>query len=105
MPGGFGTLDELFEALTLVQTRKVTGVKIFVVGSEFYQPLIEFIQDKLLVDGMIDKEDVEMIRVCDDLDCIVDEIEVSLSNQIKVLEDAGLKDTRYYKSLSKLRDK
>jgi uncharacterized protein (TIGR00730 family) len=104
-PGGFGTLDELFEALTLVQTRKVTGVKIFVVGSEFYQPLIEFIQDKLLVDGMIDKEDVEMIRVCDDLDCIVDEIEVSLSNQIKVLEDAGLKDTRYYKSLSKLRDK
>jgi uncharacterized protein (TIGR00730 family) len=104
-PGGFGTLDELFEALTLVQTRKVTGVKIFVVGNEFYQPLIEFIQDKLLVDGMIDKEDVEMIRICDDLECIVDEIEVSLSNQIKVLEDAGLKDTRYYKSLSKLRDK
>ena len=104
-PGGFGTLDELFEALTLVQTRKVTGVKIFVVGSDFYQPLIAFIKDKLLVDGMIDEEDVEMIRICDDLDCIVDEIEVSLSNQINVLEDANLENTGYYKSLSKLRDK
>jgi len=102
-PGGFGTLDELFEALTLVQTRKVTGVKIFVVGSEFYQPLLDFIEDKLLADGMIDKEDLEMIKLTDNLDCVVDEIEVSLSNQIKVLEDADLKNTGYYKSLSSLR--
>ena len=102
-PGGFGTLDELFEALTLVQTRKVTGVKIFIVGSGFYQPLLDFIEDKLLGDGMIDKEDLEMIQLTDDLDSVVDEIEVSLSNQIKVLEDAGLKNTGYYKSLSSLR--
>jgi hypothetical protein len=102
-PGGFGTLDELFEALTLVQTRKVTGVKIFVVGSEFYQPLLSFIEDKLLSDGMIDREDLEMIQLTDDLDYVVDEIEISLSNQIRVLEDAGLKNTGYYKSLSSLR--
>ena len=101
-PGGFGTLDELFEALTLVQTRKVTGVKIFVVGVEFYQSLLTFIEDKLLAEGMIDKEDLHMIRLTDDLDCVVNEIEASLLHQIQVLEDAGLEDTGYYKSLSSL---
>jgi len=102
-PGGFGTLDELFEALTLVQTRKVTGVKIFVIGSEFYQPLLNFVEDKLLDEGMIDQEDLEMICLTDEFEHVVDEIEVSLSHQLEVLEDAGLKDTSYYKSLSSLR--
>lgn len=102
-PGGFGTLDELFEALTLVQTRKVTGVKIFVIGSEFYQPLLQFVEDKLLGEGMIDQEDLEMICLTDEFEQVVDEIEVSLSNQLEVLEDAGLKNTSYYKSLSSLR--
>lgn len=102
-PGGFGTLDELFESLTLVQTRKVTGVKIFVIGTEFYKPLLEFIESKLLSEGMIDKEDLDMIIMTDDLTSVVKDIEISLSNQIDVLEDAGLKDTSYYKSLSSLR--
>ncbi len=102
-PGGFGTLDELFEALTLVQTRKVTGVKIFVIGSEFYQPLLQFVEDKLLDEGMIDQEDLEMICLTDEFEQVVDEIEVSLSNQLEVLEDVGLKNTSYYKSLSSLR--
>jgi len=102
-PGGFGTLDELFEALTLVQTRKVTGVKIFVIGSEFYQPLLQFLEDKLLDEGMIDQEDLEMICLTDEFEHVVEEIEVSLSNQLEVLEDAGLKNTSYYKSLSSLR--
>ena len=101
-PGGFGTLDELFESLTLVQTRKVTGVKIFVVGSEFYQPLLDFIEEKLVGEGMIDKSDLELINLCDDLDSIVDDIKSSLTKQIEVLEDVGLKDTSYYKSLSSL---
>ncbi len=102
-PGGFGTLDELFEALTLVQTRKVTGVKIFVVGVEFYQPLITFIEERLLRDGMIDAEDVKMINLTDDLEYICEEIEKSLQTQIQVLEDVGLKESSYYKSLSRLK--
>jgi hypothetical protein len=101
-PGGFGTLDELFEALTLVQTRKVTGVKIFVVGSEFYQPLLNFIEEKLVHEGMIDKNDLELINLCDDLDSIVEDIKSSLTKQIETLENVGLKDTSYYKSLSSL---
>lgn len=101
-PGGFGTLDELFEALTLSQTKKITGVKIFVVGSEFYTPLISFMKDRLVRDGMIDQADLEMISVRDDLDVIVEEIERSLIDQIKVLEEVGLENTDYYKSMCSL---
>lgn len=101
-PGGYGTLDELFESLTLVQTRKVSGVKIFLVGIEFYKPLMEFIESKLLKEGMISKEDLELIRLTDDLDCIADEIEESLVKQMEVLKDVGLGKSTYYKSLSKL---
>lgn len=99
-PGGYGTLDELFEALTLVQTRKVTGVKIFVIGVDFYQELFTFIENKLVKHGMIDLDDLHMIRLTDDLKCVVDEIEESLLKQIEVLKDAGLSDTAYFKSLS-----
>ncbi|MEA3331894.1 MAG: TIGR00730 family Rossman fold protein [Campylobacterota bacterium] len=99
-PGGFGTLDELFEALTLAQTRKITGVKIFVVGVEFYKPLLEFLKTKLLDGGMIALDDLHMIKLSDDLECIVDEIEKSLLTQIEVLKEAGLGDTKYYKSLA-----
>jgi len=102
-PGGYGTLDELFESLTLVQTRKVTGVKIFVVGTEFYKPLLDFVESRLVRDGMIDQEDLEMIHLTDDLEFVCDAIESSLAEQIKVLEDVGLKDTNYYKSLSSLK--
>jgi len=98
-PGGFGTLDELFEALTLVQTKKVTGVKIFIIGVEFYKPLLEFIEDKLIKNNMIDKEDLQLIRLTDDIECVAGEIEESLVKQIKFLKEVGLDNTSYYKSL------
>lgn len=98
-PGGYGTLDELFEALTLVQTKKVTGVKIFVIGTEFYKPLLQFLKTKLYDNGMIELEDLKSIRLLDDVQCVVDEIEISLLKQIEVMKEAGLEDTKYYKSL------
>ncbi len=104
-PGGFGTLDELFEALTLVQTRKVTGVKIFVIGTKFYQPLLDFIDAKLVTSGMIDKEDLEMIQLTDDLECVVRDIATSLDTQIEVLKEVGMEETGYFKSLSSLQKK
>ena len=100
-PGGFGTLDELFESLTLVQTRKVTGVKIFVIGVDFYKPLLDFIENQLLKNGMIDEVDLQMIRLTDDLECVVKEVEESLLKQIEVLEEVGLEKTKYYQSLLK----
>ncbi len=98
-PGGYGTLDELFESLTLVQTRKVTGVKIFVIGVDFYQPLLDFIENKLHYHDMIDIEDLHMIKLTDDLECVADDIEKSLSEQIDALKEVGLDNTSYYKSL------
>ena len=105
MPGGFGTLDELFEALTLVQTRKLSGVKIFVIGTEFYEPLLDFLESRLLRDNMIDESDLKMIKLTDNLECVVDEVEQSLIKQIKLLEDIGLDKTNYYKSLTSLKNR
>ena len=102
-PGGFGTLDELFEALTLVQTKKVIGVKIFVIGTDFYQPLLDFVEDKLLANNMIEKDDLEMIQLTDDIESVVSDIDVCLSTQLEVLEQVGLDKTEYYKSLSSLK--
>ena len=99
-PGGYGTLDELFEALTLVQTRKIASVRIFVVGEDFYKPLFDFIREKLLAEGMIDKEDLDIITLTDDLDVIVEEIQESVVAQIEQLEEEGLESTSYYKTLS-----
>ena len=104
-PGGFGTLDELFEALTLVQTRKVEGVRIFLVGEDFYNPLIDFIDDCLISHGMIDKEDIDLITISDDLDFIVSEIDKSLEVQISGLKEVGLVDTKHYKLLSEFFEK
>lgn len=99
-PGGFGTLDELFEALTLIQTRKVTGVKLFVIGTEFYAPLMDFLKGRLLKEGMIDDEDMNFFVLTDDLRFVVTEIEKSLIAQILALEEQGLADTKYYETLS-----
>jgi len=99
-PGGYGTLDELFEALTLIQTKKVSGVKIFVVGVEFFQPLIDFIKNSLVPNGMIDKEDVDLITLTDDINHIAEQITTSLGVQIEALEGVGMKNTAYYNSLS-----
>jgi hypothetical protein len=99
-PGGFGTLDELFEALTLTQTGKMIQSRIFIVGVEFYTPLLEFIKNSLLKNGMIAQEDVDMICLTDDIEYIAAQIETTLSNQLSELEGEGLEQTKYYKALS-----
>ena len=99
-PGGFGTLDELFEALTLVQTRKTGRVRIFLVGDDYFKPLMKFLRKSVLAEGMIDAEDLELITYTEDLALIVSEIEKSLGEQIGELEEDGLEATAYYKTLS-----
>jgi uncharacterized protein (TIGR00730 family) len=66
LPGGFGTLDELFEAVTLVQTRKVTRFPIVLLGREFWDPMIGWVRSTLLEAGMIGEKDVDMLQVVDD---------------------------------------
>ena len=71
-PGGFGTLDELFEVLTLVQTRKVKPVPIFLYGSAYWKKLINF--DVLVEEGAISPEDVKLFNYVDDPQVVWDAI-------------------------------
>jgi uncharacterized protein (TIGR00730 family) len=65
-PGGFGTLDELFEALTLIQTDKVLDFPVVLFGSDYWDELLHFIRAGMLSDGMISPEDIELLYVSDD---------------------------------------
>ena len=66
LPGGFGTFDELFEALTLVQTHKVTGFPIVLIGSAYWSGLMDWIRGPVVDRGMINPADVELLTVVDD---------------------------------------
>jgi uncharacterized protein (TIGR00730 family) len=65
MPGGFGTLDELFESVTLIQTHKIQPFPVIMVGTAFWSPLIRWIEEKLIVQGMISPIDRKILNVVD----------------------------------------
>jgi uncharacterized protein (TIGR00730 family) len=66
LPGGFGTLDELFEALTLVQTKKTSQFPIILIGREYWGGLVDWIKSKLLTEGMIAEKDLDLFHLTDD---------------------------------------
>jgi uncharacterized protein (TIGR00730 family) len=66
MPGGFGTLDELMEALTLVQTRKIRRMPVILVHSPYWRGLMDWIRGTLVAEGMIDREDVDLVQILDE---------------------------------------
>jgi uncharacterized protein (TIGR00730 family) len=68
MPGGFGTLDELFEALTLVQTGKINNFPIILMGVEYWTPLFDFIKQRLITVGTISAEDLDLLRLTDSIE-------------------------------------
>ncbi|MGM0440199.1 MAG: TIGR00730 family Rossman fold protein [Chlamydiota bacterium] len=76
LPGGFGTLDELFEILTLIQTLKIKPVPIYLVGSHFWGKLIDWVKDNMLAEKLISEKDLSRITVTDDVDRIIQEIEL-----------------------------
>ena len=65
MPGGMGTLDELFEALTLIQTNKIDKFPIILVGTEFWSGLIDWLKRTLIVEGTISEKDLKLISIVD----------------------------------------
>lgn len=65
MPGGFGTMDELFEAITLIQTHKIGRFPIVLVGRKFWSGLLEWIENTLIAEGNISPEDMKLFRVVD----------------------------------------
>ena len=68
MPGGLGTLDELFEALTLVQTQKVTSFPVVLMGASYWSGLLDWLSDTVLAEGKISPSDMAMLEVTDDPD-------------------------------------
>lgn len=76
LPGGFGTCDELFEALTLIQTEKIHGFPIYVMGKEYWKGLLEWMEKTMLKDNAcISPEDLKLIHVTDDPEEVADGIE------------------------------
>ncbi len=74
MPGGFGTLDELFEAVTLIQTRRIKSFPIILVGSEYWSGMVKWIKDSLLTAGNIKDEDLFYFNIIDDPEEVVQTI-------------------------------
>jgi uncharacterized protein (TIGR00730 family) len=67
-PGGFGTLDELFEALTLIQTGKAQNFPVVLIDTDYWGEMLDWIKGEMLPDGMISHEDLDLLHVTDDLD-------------------------------------
>lgn len=74
MPGGFGTMDELMEVLTLVQTGKIRKVPVILVHSPFWKGLVDWVNGQLVADGMIGVDDPGLLRLIDDPKAVVDAI-------------------------------
>ena len=72
MPGGFGTLDELSEALTLIQTGKIRRIPIVLVGSQFWAGLVDWLKTTMLTEGVISANDLDLFKITDDPQTAVD---------------------------------
>jgi uncharacterized protein (TIGR00730 family) len=80
-PGGFGTLDELFEALTLIQTGKVLDFPVVLFGRDHWEGLLGWIRDRPLAEGFINAEDIDLLYVTDDPEEAVETILRSLEER------------------------
>ena len=74
MPGGFGSMDELFESLTLIQTQRIKPFPIVLVGSSFWSGLVEWLKASFIENGTISEKDMNLIEIIDDPTDVVDYI-------------------------------
>jgi uncharacterized protein (TIGR00730 family) len=84
LPGGFGTFDELFEALTLIQTKKIGKFPIVLVGSDYWKGLLDWIKTTVVQEGKISEDDLKLFRIEDDADKVVQHI-VNFYNKYNTL--------------------
>src|ERR671920_616324 len=93
LPGGFGTLDELFEALTLVQTGKVTRFPVVLMGTAYWSGLLDWLRDTLAADGKIGLADLELIIVTDDVNAAIRHIieaDAALAAEQEALQETAI---------------
>ena len=95
MPGGFGTLDELFEVLTLIQTKKSSPSAVILVGKDYWGKLFEFMETSMMEYGTISQKDLDLITIVDDLDEIIEIVDNSLKTQLEAIEKMGLAESNY----------
>ena len=74
LPGGFGTLDELTEAVTLIQTKKIKPFPVFLIDSNYWKPLIDWFKNSLIKNEKISAEDMEIFTIIDDPDELIKEL-------------------------------
>lgn len=67
-PGGFGTVDELAEVITLMQTKKLPGIPVVLLGTQYWEPFMDWVHNSALKHGLISQEDINLIRITDDID-------------------------------------
>jgi uncharacterized protein (TIGR00730 family) len=84
MPGGFGTMDELFETLTLVQTKSITGFPVVLFGKEFYEPLMNVLH-MMATKGTISEQDMSLVLLTDDVAEAMDHIKMYIQQNYKVI--------------------
>ena len=71
LPGGFGTMDELFEALTLIQTKKIKSFPLILMGSDYWRGLLDWLKKNMLQEGKISPADLDLIQVVDEPEEVV----------------------------------
>lgn len=89
MPGGFGTLDEFFEALTLIQTNKIYPLPLVLFGTEYWAPIMDFMNTKMLEYKTISPEDLKIIKQTDDPEEVVDIMNKHREWKEKMIKKAG----------------
>lgn len=77
LPGGYGTLDELFETLTLIQTRKVRPMPVVLMGRSFWGGMIDWLRQRVSCEGMVDEEELSLVHLSDDIDEVIRLVEAS----------------------------
>jgi hypothetical protein len=90
MPGGFGTLDELFEALTLIQTEKTYPFPVLLFGRRYWEGLLQWMKISLLESGAIGRADLELMHVVDSVDEAMDVLEGQLRLKAERMRQSGL---------------
>jgi len=98
MPGGFGTLDEFLESLTLVQTNKIYKIPIILFGVEFWSGLIDWMKEQLLSHGTVSEEDFDLILLTDDVNEVVEAMNRHRDIKLKHIENAMQEERQHPKS-------